>query len=202
MHKIHAPALSRTGRDRGWATMECDVLAAPELQALQSIEPSYTRSIHEPAFSPQQHPDPQIPKPGPGMGEIANAELEARLILCPTLSIPSGATELRQPAGPCTLHLERGLKPLGQFPAEDGPKTFFEGPPTTCACRMHDRQPAVSNDCFPLPTAEADAVHLLLGTRTLLPTVERRVTRHELTAAVVDRGASFSLSNRISNLFL
>jgi len=79
--------------------MQRHMLAAPdphaELQALQSIEPSYALAIHEPAFPPQQHPDPQIPKPGPGMGEIANAESEARLILRPTPSIPRGATELR-----------------------------------------------------------------------------------------------------------
>src|SRR5512147_483749 len=129
MHEIHAPAFSWTGWYRGWATMQRDVLppphAHPQLQSLQSIEPSYPLPIHEPAFAPQQHPDPQVAEPGSGVGQIANAEPETGLILRPTSSIPGGSTELRQPAGPRTPHLERGLKPLSQFPAADGPQTFF-----------------------------------------------------------------------------
>lgn len=66
-----------------------------ELQAVQSIEAPHPFPIHEPAFTPQQHPDPQVSESRPGVGEIANAETEARLILRPTPSIPSCSTELR-----------------------------------------------------------------------------------------------------------
>ena len=60
-----------------------------ELQALQSIEPSYPLSIHKPALAPQQHPDPQSAKPRPGVGEVPNAQPEARLILGSTTDRPA-----------------------------------------------------------------------------------------------------------------
>ena len=78
MYKIHAPALSGTAGDRGRATMDGDGRAAPhphpELQSLESIEPPHPFSIHQPAFTPQEHPDPQIFKPWARMGEIANPD--------------------------------------------------------------------------------------------------------------------------------
>ena len=62
--------------DRGRATVQGDVLAPPDphpqLQALQSIEPAHPLAIHPPAFATQQHPNAQIPKPRPRMGQITN----------------------------------------------------------------------------------------------------------------------------------
>ena len=48
-----------------------------QLQAIESIEPSDPLAIHAPAFAPQQHPDPLIPKPRSRMGEIPNAHPQA-----------------------------------------------------------------------------------------------------------------------------
>ena len=59
-----------------------------QLQPVQAIQPADAFAIHQPALPPQQHPDSQIPKPRPGMGEIPNAHPERRLILGSTLSIP------------------------------------------------------------------------------------------------------------------
>jgi hypothetical protein len=47
-----------------------------QLQAIKSVEAADPLAIHSPAFTPQQHPDPQVPEPRPGMGEIPNAEPE------------------------------------------------------------------------------------------------------------------------------
>ena len=105
--------------------MQRDVLASPdphaELQALQSIEPSHPLSIHPPAFPTQQHPDPQRPKPGPGMSQIANAHPQRGLILRAASSIPGGTTELGQPTGPYATDLKGAVKPGGQFSATYGP---------------------------------------------------------------------------------
>jgi hypothetical protein len=65
-----------------------------ELQAVQAIETADTLAIHEPTFASQQHPDPLIAKPRSGMGQIANAQPECRLILGPTFSIPRCPAEL------------------------------------------------------------------------------------------------------------
>ncbi len=55
------------------------------------------------------------------MRQIPNAEPESRLILCATVTIPGSSTKLRQAAGPRTAHLQRPVKPLGQFPAAGWP---------------------------------------------------------------------------------
>ena len=105
--------------------MESDVLPPPhvhpQLQALQSVEPSYPLAIHRPALTPEQDPDAQIPKPRARMGEIPNAEPEARLILGATPSIPGGSTELCQPTGPQATDLKRLVKPGGQCSTACGP---------------------------------------------------------------------------------
>jgi hypothetical protein len=81
MHEIHAPAFSRTGRDRGRATMQRDMLSTPDphpqLQALQSIEPSHPFPIHPPAFATQEHPNAQRPKSRARLGQIANTYPQA-----------------------------------------------------------------------------------------------------------------------------
>ena len=105
--------------------MQRDVLPSPdahaELQPIQAIQSSDSLAIHQPALSPQQHPDPQVAKPRSGMGQIPNAEPEGRLIFRPAPPIPGGPTELSQTTGPRTTHLKRPVKPLGQFPAAGGP---------------------------------------------------------------------------------
>ena len=101
MHEIHAPALSRTGRDRGWATMECDVFAAPDpptqLQAIEPVQSSDALPIHHPpAFATQAHPEAQRPNPRARMGQIANAYPQGGLILRMALSIPRRPPKLCQ----------------------------------------------------------------------------------------------------------
>ena len=44
-----------------------------QLQSVETIEPSYLFAIHPPSFPTQEHPDPQIPKSRPNMGQITNA---------------------------------------------------------------------------------------------------------------------------------
>jgi hypothetical protein len=60
--------------------MQRDVLPSPdahaELQPIQAIQSSDALPIDEPAFPPQQHPNPLIPKPRAGMRQISNAEPE------------------------------------------------------------------------------------------------------------------------------
>jgi len=105
--------------------MECDVLASPhphaQLQAIESVQSSDAFPIHQPAFPTQQHPDPQILKPGPGMSQITNAHPQRGLILRAASSIPGGATELGQPTGPHATDLKGAVKPGGQFSAACGP---------------------------------------------------------------------------------
>jgi hypothetical protein len=56
-HEIQAPAFSRTGRDRGWATIQRDMLAPPDphaqLQAFEPVQSSDTFPIHPPARATQ-----------------------------------------------------------------------------------------------------------------------------------------------------
>jgi hypothetical protein len=57
--------------------------AQPQLQALQSIEPSDALAIHQPAFASEQDPDPEVAEPWSGMGQIPNAKPETGLIRGP-----------------------------------------------------------------------------------------------------------------------
>jgi hypothetical protein len=59
------------------------------------------------------------------MGQIVNAEPETGLIIGATPSIPGGATELGQSAGPQATDLESVLQPTSQFASAGGPQTFF-----------------------------------------------------------------------------
>ena len=99
-------------------------------------------------------------------------------------------------------HLERGLKPLGEFPAAGGPQTFFAGPPTVCVCRSRGRSPAVSTSCVLLRVAGAGATHSPPGART--SSSRRRKSRHSPQAAGTgrDRGARVGLSDGVHDLFL
>ena len=105
--------------------MQGDVLPAPhphpQLQAIQSIQSSDALAIHRPALTPQQHPNPHVAKPRPGMSQIANTQPQGGLILRATPSIPGGAAELRQPTGPQATDLKRLVKPGGQFSTACGP---------------------------------------------------------------------------------
>ena len=147
MHEIHPPAFGRPGRDRCRPTMQCHVFPSEDphaqLQPIQSVQSLDALSIHPPAFPTQQHPDPQIPKPGPGMSPIANAHPQRELILRAAAAIPGGATELGQPTGPRTTHLRRPVEPWGQFPAASGPQTFSRRPPTAWNFRVKDPPPIV-----------------------------------------------------------
>ena len=57
MHEIQAPAFSRIGRDRGWATIQRDMLAPPDphaqLQAFEPVQSSDAFPIHPPALATQ-----------------------------------------------------------------------------------------------------------------------------------------------------
>jgi len=92
-----------------------------QLQSFEPVQPAHSFPIHQPAFPTQQHPDPQIPKPGPGMGQISNPYPQRRLIRGPTPSIPRRSPKLRQAAGPHATDLKRPLKPGGQFSTACGP---------------------------------------------------------------------------------
>ena len=78
--------------------MQRDVLPSPdahaELQPIQAIQSSDSLAIHQPALSPQQHPDPLIAELRSGMGQIPNAEPEGRLIFRAAASIPGGSPKL------------------------------------------------------------------------------------------------------------
>ena len=91
MHKIHALAFGRPARDRGGATMQCDMLATPdshaELQAIQAIRSSEALAIHRPTLTPQPHPNPQVPKPRPGMSPNENTQPQGGVILRATPSM-------------------------------------------------------------------------------------------------------------------
>ena len=58
--------------------MQGDMLSPPdwhaELKPFLPIETAHALPIHEPAFPPQEDPDPQIAKPGTGMCQIPNPE--------------------------------------------------------------------------------------------------------------------------------
>ena len=105
--------------------MQRDVFPSPdahtELQPIQAIQSSDAFAIDPPPLTPEQHPDPQVAKPRPRTRQIANTELEGRLIFGATCSIPRGPSELGESTGPRTAHLKRPVKPLGQFPAAGGP---------------------------------------------------------------------------------
>lgn len=78
--------------------MQRPVFPAPhphaELQPLQSIEPSHSFPIHEPALASQQDPNPLIAKPWPRMREIADAKPQGCLIVGCARSIPGRPTKL------------------------------------------------------------------------------------------------------------
>ena len=99
-------------------------------------------------------------------------------------------------------HLERGLKPLGEFPAADGPQTFFsQGLRQYVFVEQEVApqpfQPAVFFFELPEPT------QLAYGQLRVLhfPGVEGGVTHPKLSAQVADRGAGFRLPDRVHNLF-
>jgi hypothetical protein len=96
-----------------------------ELQAIQTRPSPHPFAVDRPALAPEQHPNPQIAKPGSGMGEIADAEPQGRLIVGLALSTPGRAPELSQATGPRTTHRETGWIPLDKFPTAGGSQTFF-----------------------------------------------------------------------------
>jgi hypothetical protein len=57
--------------------MQRDVFATThphaQLQAFEPIEPAHALLIHQPSFSPQQHPDPCEAEARSGVRELANA---------------------------------------------------------------------------------------------------------------------------------
>lgn len=93
----------------------------PQLQPLQPIQSSDAFMITHPSLAAQQHPDVQIPKPWPGLGEITNPYPQGGLILRAASSIPGGTTELGQPTSPQATDLKGAVKPGGQLSAACGP---------------------------------------------------------------------------------
>jgi hypothetical protein len=112
--------------------------AHPQLQAIETIQSADPLAIHQPPFAPQQDPNPQVPKPRPGMGQIPDAQPQSRLILRATGSLPRRSTELRQATGPQATDLKRRPKPLGEFAAAGGPQTFFRSA-SDSMCLSSDR---------------------------------------------------------------
>lgn len=78
--------------------MQGHVLASahphPQLEPIQAVQPTHSLPVHQPALTSQQHPDTLIAESRSGVGQIANAEPEARLIFRPTPSIPGRPAEL------------------------------------------------------------------------------------------------------------
>lgn len=66
MDKIHALALPLFHWYRSRSSMQGDMFPA-----------SHPLPIHEPVFTPQQHPDPHVVEPWPRVGQIASAESKA-----------------------------------------------------------------------------------------------------------------------------
>jgi hypothetical protein len=101
------------------------MLATPdshaEMQAIQAIQSSDALAIHRPTLPPQQHQNPQVAKPRPGMSQIANTQSQSGLILRAAPLIPGSAAELRQPTGPQATDLKHLVKPVGQFSTACGP---------------------------------------------------------------------------------
>jgi len=91
LHKIHTPPLRRSCWRWSGTSVQRDVLASPhphaQLHAIESVQSSDALPIHPPAFPTQHHPDPQIPQPGSGMSQIANAHPQRGLILRAAASI-------------------------------------------------------------------------------------------------------------------
>jgi len=120
---------SRGPVGRGRAPAQGDVLAPPaahaKLQPVEPMQPPHPLAVDSPAFAAQQHPDTQMSKPRPRVGELSNPQPQRGLIPRPTAAIPGRSSELRQPTGLRTADLERALEPPGQLPAPCGPQTFF-----------------------------------------------------------------------------
>ncbi len=129
MHKIHAPRFPGSRGVRGRPAVQSDVLTPPHthahLQPVEPIEPADPLAIHAPSLPTQQHPDAEVPKPRPRVGQLPDPKAERGLILCSTSPIPRRSTELCQPVGPRAVDLERRLKPSSQLPAARGPHAFF-----------------------------------------------------------------------------
>ena len=129
MHEIHTPPLRGARGHRGGASVQRHVLAPPdahaELQPVEPIQSPHPLAVDHPAFAAQQHPDPQMSKPRPRVGELPDPQPQRGLIPRPTAAIPGRSTELRQPTGPRTADLERPLKPSSQLPTARGPQAFF-----------------------------------------------------------------------------
>src|SRR5260370_41829820 len=107
-------ATSRT-RSNASPTVYPDILDATSSTGLERLQ----------AFAAQQHPDPQMSKPRPRVGELPDPQPQRGLIPCPTAAIPGRSTELGQPTGPRTADLERPLNPSGQLSTARGPQAFF-----------------------------------------------------------------------------
>src|SRR5713101_1619153 len=85
-------ATSRT-RSNASPTVYPDILDATSSTGLERLQ----------AFAAQQHPDPQMSKPRPRVGELPDPQPQRGLIPRPTAAIPGRSTELRQPTGPRRL---------------------------------------------------------------------------------------------------
>ena len=75
--------------------------------------------IDHPSLAAQEHPNPNVPKPWAGLGEIANPHPH------PQRGLILGPTALREATGPQATDLKGHPKPLGEFPAACRPQTFF-----------------------------------------------------------------------------
>ena len=207
MHKVHTPPLDRPGGDGGGPAVQRHVLAAPDphpdLQPVESIEPSHPLTIHRPSLPAQPHPDAQVPKARPRVGQLPDPEPECGLIARSTPPIPRRATELGQPAGPRAADREPHLKPSGQLPTAHGPwGVFSQRPRQHVFVEREIGDQALQPRVLVLQLPEApDLAHAQVGV-LLLPRVERGFADPQLPADVRDRRARLDLAQRIGDLLL
>jgi hypothetical protein len=84
MDEIHAPTLVRTPRLRNGATMQAHVFATPhthvDLQALEAIPAGHALAVRLPALSSQHDADTLTAEARSGVGDLADAKSQCRLI--------------------------------------------------------------------------------------------------------------------------
>ena len=83
--------VARVGRDPGVVLLErgagqvlgleaADVVHQPGVQAVQPVEPPYPLAVDQPTLAAEQHPDPEIAKPGPRVRQLPDPQPERGLI--------------------------------------------------------------------------------------------------------------------------
>ena len=178
------------GRRRRGAAMQGDVFAAPDphpqLQAVEPIEPPHALLIHGPSLPPQQHPDPQVAEPRPRVGQLADAQPQARSDPALAPAIPGRPTELRRRPARAADTAGRSRAPTRPTRGAVWASDFFAAPPRGCACRATDRRPGVSAGHSRPRAGGAPQLADAQVRVFLLPDVERGFADAELPADIAD----------------